>query len=227
MGGLSLTNPGLVYDQGQGVDPTSGMQVQLPPIVKFFKNAALRGHQAALDEMSTVQPGTSDVSGPNGQAAQIPQPGQPNTAQVSQSASTSSMPKMFQPSFAQTTRDQNGMPLQVNPAETKLGKLVHILAAAGQGALAGWGTGNPGAGAAAAREIPFQEAEQRQQLAQQQAQLALTRAQSTMVQTPRSHDSGNGQSSLSSLDWTTRKIGSGADWRWSKGRIGGNRSDKP
>jgi hypothetical protein len=33
MGGLSLTNPGLVYDQGQGVDPTSGMQVQLPPIV--------------------------------------------------------------------------------------------------------------------------------------------------------------------------------------------------
>jgi hypothetical protein len=94
------------------------------------------------------------------------------------------MPKMFQPSFAQTTRDQNGMPLQVNPAETKLGKLVHILAAAGQGALAGWGTGNPGAGAAAAREIPFQEAEQRQQLAQQQAQLALTRAQSTMVQTP-------------------------------------------
>ena len=184
MGGLSLTNPGLVYDQGQGVDPTSGMQVQLPPIVKFFKNAALRGHQAALDEMSTVQPGTSDVSGPNGQAAQIPQPGQPNTAQVSQSASTSSMPKMFQPSFAQTTRDQNGMPLQVNPAETKLGKLVHILAAAGQGALAGWGTGNPGAGAAAAREVPFQEAEQRQQLAQQQAQLALTRAQSTMVQTP-------------------------------------------
>ena len=78
MGGLSLTNPGLVYDQGQGTDPTTGMQTQLPPIVKFFKNAALRGHQAALDEMSTVQPGTSSVSGT------IPEPGQPDNNAVAQ-----------------------------------------------------------------------------------------------------------------------------------------------
>jgi hypothetical protein len=182
MGGLSLTNPGLVYDQGQGVDPTSGMQVQLPPIVKFFKNAALRGHQAALDEMSTVQPSTGDIHGPSvdatgkfvggidqtgkatGGPVSIPVPGQADTNQITQNPATSSMPRMFQPSFAQTTRDQNGMPLQVNPAETKLGKLVHILAAAGQGALAGWGQGNPGAGAAMAREVPFQQAQQRQAL---------------------------------------------------------------
>ena len=202
MGGL--TNPGLITDQGQGTDPTTGMPVQLPPIVKFFKNAALRGHQAALDEMSTVQPGRSNISGPDGAPAQLPQPNpvgmsqqaaggpmmvdpqtyQSDTNQVSQSQPTSSMPKMFKPSFAQTTQDQNGMPTQINPAETKLGKLVHILGAAAQGALAGWGQGNPGAGAQAAREIPYQEATQRGNLAQQQAQLALTRAQSTMVQTP-------------------------------------------
>ena len=185
MGGLSLTNPGLAYDQGQGVDPSTGMQMQLPPIVKYFKNAALRGHQAALDEMAGVQPSTASVSGPNGSAPQIPEPGQPDTTQAMQNPDPiTPVPKFFKPSFAQTTQTAQGLPAQINPAETKLGKLVHILAAAGQGALAGWGQGNPGAGAAAAREIPYQEAEQRQNLAQQQAQLALTRAQSTMVQTP-------------------------------------------
>ena len=185
MGGLSLTNPGLAYDGGQGVDPTTGMPVQLPPIVKYFKNAALRGHQAALDEMAGVQPSTASVSGPNGSAPQLPEPGQPDTTRAAQNSDPiAPLPTFFKPSFSQTTQTAQGLPAQISPAETKLGKLVHILAAAGQGALAGWGQGNPGAGAAAAREIPFQEAEQRQTLAQQQAQLALTRAQSTMVQTP-------------------------------------------
>ncbi len=181
----SLTNPGLQYDQGQGTDPTTGMPVQLPPIVKFFKNAALRGHQAALDEMATVQPGTSTISGPNGSAPQIPQSGQPDTNQVTDNPGTSSMPRMFKPSFSRITTDAQGLPAPINPAaETKVGMLVHVLGAAARGALAGWGTGNPAAGATQAREIPFQEAEQHQQLSQQQAQLALTRSQSQMVPTP-------------------------------------------
>ncbi len=185
MGNFSLTNPGLAYDGGQGTDPSTGMPIQLPPIVKYFKNAALRGHQAALDEMNSVQPGRSDISGPNGGAVTLDsETGQPVSPQIAQTQGTSATPKMVQPSFAQTTTDANGMQLPVNPAQTKLGKLVSILAAAGKGALAGWGTGNPGAGAAAAREIPFQTAEQHQQLAQQQAQLAVTRAQTSMVPTP-------------------------------------------
>jgi hypothetical protein len=74
------------------------------------------------------------------------------------------LPKFFKPSFSQTMQTPQGLPAQVSPAETKLGKLVHIVAMAGQGALAGWGTGNPAAGADRAREIPIQNAEQRQQL---------------------------------------------------------------
>lgn len=181
----SLTNPGLAYDQGQGTDPSSGMQVQLPPIVKYFKNAALRGHQAALDEMATVQPGTSTVSGPNGGAPQIPNPGEPDQNTATDNAPPrSSMPKIFKPSFAQTTTDAQGLPAPINPAQTKLGKLLTILGAAAHGAAAGWGTGNPAAGADRAREIPLQMAQQRQQLAQGQAQTELLKQQATMVQTP-------------------------------------------
>jgi hypothetical protein len=152
----TLTNPGLQYDQGTGADPTTGMPVQLPPIVKFFKNAALRGHQAALDEMSQVQPSTSDVSGPVG-GPQTATDVQPPDAKV---------PKFIQPSFSQAAGPgANGLPQPINPAaETKAGALLHILAAAGQGALAGWGTGNPAAGADRAREIPIHMAQERQQL---------------------------------------------------------------
>ena len=79
----------------------------------------------------------------------------------------------YAPSFTEAATDpQTGLPRQINPQETKLGKLVHILAGAAQGALAGWGTGNPGAGAAAAREIPFQQAQQANELALQRAGLA-------------------------------------------------------
>jgi len=78
----------------------------------------------------------------------------------------------YAPSFTEAATDpQTGLPGQINPQETKLGKLVHILAGAAQGALAGWGTGNPGAGAAAAREIPFQQAQQANELALQRAGL--------------------------------------------------------
>jgi hypothetical protein len=170
MGNFSLTNPGLAYDPGQGTDPSTGMPIQLPPIVKYFKNAALRGHQAALDEMAGVQPGRSSLSGPETStnptgAPQIAQPGQEDTNTATDTpAPVARSPKFVQPSFSSTTKDANGLPLPISPAETKLGKLVHILAAAGQGALAGWGTGNPGAGAAQAREIPIQLAEQHQQL---------------------------------------------------------------
>lgn len=185
MGGFNLTNPGLQYDQGQGMNQATGMPVQLPPIVKFFKNAALRGHQAALDEMSQVQPGTSSITGPDGSAPQIPEPGQADTTQVKDNAPpVTPQPKFVKPTMQQATTGQNGLPAQINPSETKLGKLVHILAAAGQGALAGWGQGSAGAGAQQAREVPIQMAQQRQQMAQGQAQTQLLQSQSQMVPTP-------------------------------------------
>jgi hypothetical protein len=165
MGNFSLTNPGLAYDQGQGVDPTTGMPVQLPPIVKYFKNAALRGHQAALDEMSTVQPARSTIAEPAGAPPQIPLSGEADSTQASTNPDPlSSTPRFVQPSFSSTTTDANGLQVPVNPAQTKLGKLVSILSAAARGAAAGWGTGNAAAGADRAREIPLQLAAQRQQL---------------------------------------------------------------
>ena len=180
MGGFALTNPGLQYqDQGYQTDPVSGMTYPKPPVTKFFKSQGARGQQAALDEMATVQPGTSNVDGT------IPQAGEaPNTSVTENAAPLSRMPAFVNPSFRQTTTTSQGLPAPISPAETKLGKLVHILAAAGQGALAGWGTGNPGQGAAMAREIPFQQAQQRGQLAQQSAQTQLLQSQSQMVPTP-------------------------------------------
>jgi hypothetical protein len=206
---LSLTNPGLSYDQ-DGVDPTTGMQ--LPPIIKYFKNAVLRDQRLADDtkkaqkftgdsanatanapltiaptHVLSVQgdPNATDASG----APQMPQlsvgtDGGPQLGKAAPVTDAPILPKMFKPSFAQTATTPQGLPAPANPAQSKLGKLVTILAAAGRGALAGWGTGNPAAGAEAARDIPFQQAQQRQQLAQGQAQLALTRSQSSMVQTP-------------------------------------------
>ena len=193
-----LTNPGLQYDQS-GADPTSGLLTPLPPIVRFFRNTAARGHQAALDEMGTVQPSTSDISGPNGGPIHIPQPsplsmvqqtaGGPLTpvpatedaasTQVTQNPDPiSRMPRFIRPTFAQTTQDSQGVPVPINGAETKFGKLIRVLAGVSQGALAGWGQGSAGAGAQQAREVPLQMAGEQQRLVggnleNQQARLNL------------------------------------------------------
>ena len=153
MGGFSLTNPALQYP-GQAIDPTTGQPIQAMPHVQFFKNVAARAKQFAADAAAQSQPSTSTVDGSVD--------GQPVTGEIQPPAPV--MPKMFKPSFAQTTTTSQGLPAPLSPAQTKLGKLVAILGAAAQGGIAGLGTGNPGAGAAAAREIPFQQAQQRQQL---------------------------------------------------------------
>lgn len=148
MGGL--TRPGLFTPPG--VDPSTGQAV--PPELQYFDSPASRALAFAKQQTSQVQPSTSAETGES-----VPAP-VPN------------VPKFVQPSFRQAMTDPStGMTGTINPSETKLGKLVHILAGAAQGALAGWGTGNPGAGAQAAREIPFEEAQHRGQIALQQSEM--------------------------------------------------------
>jgi hypothetical protein len=178
MGGLSLTNPGLAFPDGS-IDPTTGQPI-VKPRVQFFPNNAARALAFAKQQNAAVQPSTSDVSG--GIAA----PGEtPNNVPSVVAPPSSPVPSFFKPSFSSTTTDPTtGMQAPVNAAQTKLGKLVSILGAAARGAIAGYGYGNAAQGAAAAREVPFQEAEQRAQLQQQGAQTALTREQASMVPTP-------------------------------------------
>lgn len=195
MGNFALTNPGLVYDEGPTIDSVTGQVVQSPPIIKYFKNPNLRAQQFATDSSRAIAKAPlaiapSTVTGASGDPNAVDANGAPLMPTLSFSSDggprlgTPVLPKPFQPTFTQTTTDANGMQIPINPAQTKLGKLVSILGAAARGALAGWGTGNPGAGAAQARNIPFEEAQQRNQLAQQSAQTALLRSQSEMVQTP-------------------------------------------
>jgi hypothetical protein len=178
MGGLSLTNPGLAFPDGS-IDPTTRQPI-VKPRVQFFPNNAARALAFAKQQNAAVQPSTSDVSG--GIAA----PGEtPNNVPSVVAPPSSPVPSFFKPSFSSTTTDPTtGMQAPVNAAQTKLGKLVSILGAAARGAIAGYGYGNAAQGAAAAREVPFQEAEQRAQLQQQGAQTALTREQASMVPTP-------------------------------------------
>ena len=178
MGGLSLTNPGLVY-QDQQLDPVTGQPV-VKPRVSFFPNNAKRAQAFAQQESAAINPSTSDVNGT------ITPTGAPSDTTVSNvPGAVAPVPKFFKPSFTSTLTDPTtGLPAPVNPAQTKLGKLVTILGAAARGGLAGWGYGNPAQGAAAAREIPFQQAGQRQELEKGQAQTELLRAQSSMIPTP-------------------------------------------
>src|SRR5579872_4923888 len=133
MDGLSLTNPGLVY-QDQSIDPTTGQPV-IKPRVAFFPSDAARALAFAKQQQSAVSPSTSDVSG------DIAAPGEtPNNVSSTIPGPTSPSPLLFKPKFSSTLTDPStGMPAPVNPAQTKLGKLVSVLGAAARGALAGWG----------------------------------------------------------------------------------------
>lgn len=150
MGGLSLTNPGLQYDdKGTPVDPSTGMPIQVKPRVAFFPNNQARNEQFVKDAHDAIQSAPLTIDHDTGTPV----------------LGTPVLPKMFKPSFASVSGpDTNGMPQPVNPAETKLGKLLHILGAAAQGGLAGWGYGNAAQGSQAARDVPFQRAERTQQL---------------------------------------------------------------
>lgn len=161
MGGLSLTNPGLL-SADQSLDPLTGQPV-IKPRVAFFPNNAARGQAFARNVASQLQPSTSTVEGSID--------GAPTVGTVE--PPTPIAPKMFKPSFTSTLTDPTtGLPTPINPAQTKLGKLAAVLGAAAKGALAGWGYGNAAQGAQAAREIPFQEEQQRTELATSRAGLA-------------------------------------------------------
>lgn len=178
--GLALTNPGIQYEDSQPqIDPNTGQPLPVVPNVKFFKNKAARNSQYLADTEAAVSNTpltlTSDNSqGPVG-AGPAPVLGTPN------------IPKPVQPSFSQlnTPNPETGQtPTPPAGSETKLGKLVSILGDAARGAAAGAGQPNFGAGFQAAQERPIQIASMRNALLQQQAQTALTKAQSAMVPTP-------------------------------------------
>lgn len=178
MGGLSLTNPGLQYDQQPGIDPSTGMPIQTPSIIKYFKNPGARALQFAKDASQAVQPSTSTVDGTID--------GQQVTGDVQ--PPTPSLPKMFKPSFRDVTSNPTtGLPQQINPAETKLGKLIHILGSAAQGAAAGFGTYDAAQGADRAiqtEQLPYQRIMAAQNLQKEMAQTNLLKQQSQLVQTP-------------------------------------------
>jgi len=156
MGGL--TRPGLYTPPG--IDPQTGQPIA--PELQYYKSPGARALDFAKQQSAQVQPTTSSVEGSID--------GTPATGSILPPAPN--VPQFIHPSFRQAATDPTtGMMGQINPAETKLGKLVHILAGAAQGALAGWGTGNPGAGAEMARQVPFQQAQQRGQIQLQQAEM--------------------------------------------------------
>lgn len=110
------------------------------------------------------------------------------------------MPQIGKPSFIQAATAGESVPGEGNamsPGLSKAGKLAVLLTSGLKGALAGHAAqeqatiqsggrraGGAGIGFEAGLSAPYSQAMPAQQLAQAQAQTALTRAQSDMVQTP-------------------------------------------
>jgi len=168
-----FTKPGLQYE------PTIDEDGQItPPHVAFFPNKLARAIQFAKDSSHGVQPSTSDITGSLG--------GEQLTHSID--TTPNPVPKMVQPSLADSMRDPNtGLPRPINSGETKLGKLLHVLAAAAQGGVAALGTQNAQQGMEAARQaqmLPLQHALAAQQLAREQAQTELSRAEVQPVNVP-------------------------------------------
>lgn len=172
MGGFALTKPGLI-DMTATTDPSTGQEMYVPQAPTFFSNLAARQRAALAGENSALDDSLSNF----GDIHNVPS-AVPNAA----------LPKTFDPSFTQVTHDQSTrLPTQINPAETKLGKLIHIITAAASGAASAIGTQNPQQGMEAARTqqmLPLQRIMAGAQLQQQLAQTELTRQQTQMVQTP-------------------------------------------
>jgi len=195
-GGLNLTKRGLAYGD-PGVDPN-------------FNDVLAGDPQKALLSLLGLVPASPNTSGIMPDRTPLPpQPPVPATADLqdqrtmptvlpaplrrrfaltkpeSAPAEPGLNPQQFAPSFSSVAGPApNGLPQPINGAETKLGKLLHLGIAVGLGAANGIGQMNPAAGAQAAREVPFQEAEQRQQLAQQRAQTGLLQAEQENVDIP-------------------------------------------
>jgi hypothetical protein len=75
------------------------------------------------------------------------------------------VPTISKPSLYEATHDQNGLEKPINGAETKLGKLLHIVFASARGSAAGAGSRTFGQGYAAAQQLPNELAQQRQTVA--------------------------------------------------------------
>jgi hypothetical protein len=165
--GSGLTNPGVT-------DPTSGK-------TQFEPNAAAAGMQMAADARKTAQPSTaslpSSLDASGGPSFNNPQPQQPS---------------MVRPSFLQASQmgAQPGGVNAMSPGLSKVGKLLTILGAAGQGALAGRAaneeatvasggrrSGGIGMAMEAGYNLPFLRALQSQQVQKGQAETQLLQNQ--------------------------------------------------
>lgn len=169
MGGfLSLIKPGLQYnDPSSATDPATGQPIQVKPRVAFFPNNQARNEQFVKDAHNAIQSAPMTIDSATG----APVLGTPN------------LPKPVQPSFSSVSGpDAHGMPQTINPAETKLGKLLHIMMAGATGAMNGYGQMTPAAGAEAARDIPFQRAARVQSL--QAGEIQNQQAQANLATNP-------------------------------------------
>jgi hypothetical protein len=187
---FSLTNPGLEYPQDD---------FSVRSLLKFFKNPALRSQQYAQDASQAVQPSTSTVEGSIGEPsvsmgremlpgpvdASVPDfeysPGQDQTTVGMQSPRVGILPKFIKPRFADTLTTPEGLPALINPAQTKLGKLLAVVRAVTEGGLAGASGGNFGEGFQIAQTAPFQRAMRNQQVESGQLQNQAQRANIAML----------------------------------------------
>jgi hypothetical protein len=194
----NLTNPALQYEQPPQTDPSSGLPINIAAILRYFKNPALRAEQFAKDASQAVQPSISTVDGTIGEpsvsqgADVIPgplsgtapsfeaTPGQDQTT-VGMHQPSPILPKFVQPKFQDVSQGPNGLPTPVNAGETKLGKLLHVIRLAAEGAADGSQAGTFGGGFAAAEQGPIQKILMQQNVLHGQLENQLTQAQIGML----------------------------------------------
>lgn len=188
---FNLTNPALDYSQAPQVDPTSGLQVSLPDIIKFFKNSGQRGQQFAKDTSKQVQPSYATFQGQIADPETVPtpmrnagdtEPGHDQITTQMQDAPPPVLPKFVQPSFQDVSQGPMGTPTPINAGETKLGKLLHVVRAITQGGLEGSTQGTFGGGFKAASDAPYQDAYR--SIGLQNAQLQNQQQQANIAMLP-------------------------------------------
>ncbi|HEV8490944.1 MAG TPA: hypothetical protein VGR76_01685, partial [Candidatus Angelobacter sp.] len=136
-------------------------------------------HQANQQLPSTSQMVGSDVLNPQ-----------------SNPDATANLQKIGTPSFQQAS-SPSGVPSAASPGLSKLGKLAVLLTSGAEGALAGRSAqeqtiaqtggrraGGVGTGFQAGFQLPWQRAQQAEQLKQQQAQTGLIQSEGSTIQTP-------------------------------------------
>lgn len=198
----NLTNPGLSYENPPQTDPNSGMQINVPALLKFFKNPKVAMDQAnqALQSVPpqslnvTPPEVTGSTAGPDlppgplgmpGSSVQGPEPTAPNLQFSGGAASLTqppaNLPQFVQPKFQDTLTQPNGTPTPINTAQTKLGKLLAVIKMAAEGAADGSQAGTFGGGFAAAEQGPIQKMLMQQNLQRGQIENQLQQAQVSML----------------------------------------------